>query len=127
MAFEDKKITSRRVISTGLFFAASETVDILANTDDLVVPNLENTVEIRLNPDGNHYLTGLTPFDDTLAQWIVIFNVGTGNLNFKNNDAGSVANARFLMGANKTVQPNEGMTFLYDDVDKRWRSFAINI
>ena len=122
--------TARRfggVVQGGIAFASSVTVNISSDTDDLVVPDLENTVEIRLNVTGNRTLTGIVPFDDTLAQWITIFNVGTGNLSLKNNNVGSSANNRFLLGANKTVQSDEGVSFIYDDQDKRWRSFGINI
>ena len=115
------------VFNSGLTFGASNTIDLLANTNDFLVPDLEDTVELRINCVGNNDLTGLVVPDDTVAQWIIVFNVGTGNINLKDNSGLSSANNRFLMGANKTIQPDEGLAMIYDDVDKRWRIYGINI
>lgn len=108
-------------------FGAAVTVNINANTNNLIIPNLGSSLLVRLNFTGNYSLTGIVPNDINKGQWIIVNNVGTGSGIFKDNDAGSTAQNRFIIGANKTVQTDEGLAFVYDTVDQRWRSFAINI
>lgn len=108
-------------------FGAAVSVNINANTDNLLIPNLGSSLLVRLNFTGNYSITGIVPNDITKGQWIIVNNVGTGSAIFKDNDAGSTAQNRFIIGANKTVQTDEGLAFVYDTVDQRWRSFAINI
>ncbi|NIQ15951.1 MAG: hypothetical protein GTO02_16620 [Candidatus Dadabacteria bacterium] len=110
-----------------LSFGPAVTVDINANTNNLLIPNLGSSILIRLNFTGNYALTGIVPNDVTKGQWIIVINVGTGQGSLKDNDAASTAQNRFLLGANKTIQTNEGIALVYDTVDTRWRSFAINI
>jgi len=123
----DKKVRSGRIVSNGIAFGASVTVSLNANTNDFLIPDLENTVELRIDNSGNNDLTGIVVPDDNVAQWVILFNVGSGNINLKDNSGLSSANNRFLMGANKTMQPDEGLAMIYDDVDKRWRIYGINI
>lgn len=110
-----------------LSFGPAVTAQINANTNNLLIPNLGSSLLIRLDFTGNYFLTGIVPNDITKGQWIIIINVGTGQGSVKDNDAGSTAQNRFLLGANKTIQTNEGLALVYDTVDTRWRSFAISI
>lgn len=114
-------------INGALEFGPAVTVNINTNTNNLLIPTLGSSLLIRLNFTGNYSLTGIVPNDVTKGQWIIIINVGTGQGSLKDNDAASLAENRFLLGANKTIQTNEGIALVYDTVDTRWRSFAINI
>ena len=102
-------------------------VTITANTNDLLIPDLQGFTLIRVETTGNFSLTGLVPYDITLAIWVLLFNVGTNNLNIDNNSGSSSANNRFLIGTQKTLQADEGLALVYDPASLRWRSFGINI
>ena len=108
-------------------FGPAITVDINANTNNLLIPGFGSGLLIRLNFTGNYSLTGIVPSDTSKGQWVILNNVGSGLGTFKDNDGNSTAQNRFIIGANKTVQTNEGLALVYDTVDLRWRSFAINI
>ncbi len=100
---------------------------ITANTNNLVIPNLETAIVIRLSSTGNFTLTGIVPFNASKA-WMQFFvNIGTNNIQLSDNSASSTASNRFLMGASKTLQQNEGVLFFYDPISQRWRSAGINI
>ena len=117
------------VLPGGLQFGGGfSTATITANTDDLLVTGLASSALVRINSTGNFSLTGIVVPDPTISYFFSIFNVGlTGNIIFKNNDAGSTAQNRFLLGNDITVQPGEGLSFIYDPVDLRWRSPGKNI
>jgi len=115
------------VIQGGIIYGNEVTIDISSNVNNLVIPNLESTVLVRLNVTGNRSLTGIVPISTEVAQEIQIFNVGTGNLSMKNNDAGSSGDNRFLLGANRKVQSNEGVRLIYDPAYNRWRGSGLNI
>lgn len=127
MTLLDSKISSRRTISGGLVYGNSVTVAISSNVDNLVIPDLENTVLVRLDVSGNRSITGIIPVNTDDAQEIRVFNVGTGNLSFKDNDSGSDPENRFLLGGDKNVQSDEGLTLIYDPDDDRWRATGIII
>lgn len=117
------------IIPGGLQFAGGySTANITANTNDLSIPNLSSSSLVRITSSGNFSLTGIVVPDNTKSYFFSIFNVGvTGQIIFKNNDAGSLAQNRFLLGNDITVQAGEGLTFIYDPVDQRWRSPGKNI
>lgn len=115
------------VIEGGLVYGSSETVNLNTNTNNLVVPNIQKTILVRINMTGNNDLTGIIPADSTKATEIVIVNVGTGTIIMKNNDVLSLAQARFLLGGNIIIQANEGIAVIYDPIDERWRSSSKNI
>ena len=97
------------------------------NTDNLNVPDLVSGVLLRLNVTGNYTLSGIIPPDINQGNLLFLRNVGTGNLSLKNNNAGSGANNRFLMGGNHNVQSNESAIFVYDTIDLRWAIFGLAI
>jgi hypothetical protein len=121
------KLAVEGFIEGSLIFENSLTETILANTDNLNVPNIGTTALLRLNVLGNRYITGIIPADNTKSYLLIISNVGTGNLTFRDNNAGSTAENRFLFGGSITVQPNEGLTLVYDDQDQRWRCSGKNV
>jgi hypothetical protein len=114
-------------IDSGLTLGLAINATITANTNNLVVTDIEKAIVLRLNSTGNFDLTGLVPFNNTKAWMIFVVNVGTNNISFRDNSASSTAANRFLLGANKSVQPNEGIIFFYDPVSSRWRGGGLNI
>lgn len=98
-----------------------------ANTDDLVINNLVNSILVRLESTSNVQLTGIEVPDQTKTYFFTVFNVGTNNIIFKNNNVGSLNQNRFLLGGDVTVQGGEGLTLIYDPVDLKFRSPGKNI
>lgn len=117
------------VLPGGLQFSGGfATATLTANTNNLLITGLASSALVRLDSTGNFQLTGIVVPDITKAYFFSIFNIGlTGNVTFKNNDAASTAENRFLLGSDVLVQPGEGLTFIYDPVDLRWRSPGKNI
>lgn len=117
------------VLPGGLQFAGGfSSATITANTNDLLISGLAGSALVRINSTGNFQLTGIVVPDNTKSYFFSIFNVGlTGQITYKNNDAGSIAQNRFLLGADILVQAGEGLSFIYDPVDQRWRSPGKNI
>ena len=125
----DLIINGALTLAGGLQFGPTfATGSLIANTNNLIIANLANSILVRLTSAGNFQLTGIVVPDNTKTYFFNVFNVGTsGNIIFKNNDIGSTAQNRFLVGADITVQPGEGLSFIYDPVDLRWRSPGKNI
>ena len=118
------------VLPAGLQFSGGYSSAILSgNTNNLLINNLEQTSLIRIETTGlNYNLTGIVVPDDSKAFFFSIFNVGTsGNIIFKDNSASSLENNRFSLGVDVQVQPDEGLTIIYDPVSKKWRSPGKNI
>jgi len=120
------------VLPGGLQFGGGySAANLTANTNDLLISNLSGSALIRLSSTGNFQLTGVVVPDNTKSYFFSIFNVNpstpTGNITFKNNDAASTAQNRFLLGNDIVLQAGEGLTFIYDPVDQRWRSPGKNI
>lgn len=112
---------------SGVTLGDAVSVTITGNTNDLSVTDIEKAIVLRITSTGNYNLTGLVPFNATKAWMLFVVNVGTNNITFPDNSASSSANNRWLLGANKTVQPNEGIIFFYDPISNRWRGGGINI
>jgi hypothetical protein len=112
---------------SGVTLGTAISYTITANTNNLVVPDIETAIVLRLTSTGNFSLTGLVPFNNAKAWMLFIVNVGVKNIIFPDNSASSAAQNRWLLGANKTVQANEGIIFFYDPISNRWRGGGINI
>lgn len=119
-----KIVKNPAVVSGAIIYTNAADVTLVSNTNDLNIPNIASNVLIRITTQGNYSLTGIIN-PDLLGRQIFIFNVGTNNLTLKNNDAGSSANNRFLLGSDRTVQANEGIAMVYDVVSLRWRGYGI--
>lgn len=115
----------------GLQFGSSyASATLTGDTDDLTIPDLASSILVRLECDagGTDNLTGIVVPDNTKTYFLSVFNVGTvGLIKFKNDDAASTAQNRFLIGADRSVQAEEGIMLIYDPVDLRWRSPGKNI
>jgi hypothetical protein len=52
---------------------------------------------------------------------IVVMNSTTKNITFQQQDAGSTAANRLVLGvANKTINPDQALTFIYSSTLQRW-------
>lgn len=125
----DLVVNGALVLAGGLQFGPSfATGSLIANTNNLLIPNLANSILVRLSTAGNFQLTGIEVPDSTKTFFFNAFNVSTsGNIIFKNDNAGSDAQNRFLVGGDINVQPGEGLSLIYDPVNLRWRSPGKNI
>jgi hypothetical protein len=115
------------VIEKGLQLNGVANVSLTANTNNLVINNLENSTIIRIQSSGNINLTGIVPPDINKTFYINILNVGSLNITFINNSNSSLNENKFLIGSNVIVQANEGLILIYDVVNLKWRSPAKNI
>jgi len=100
---------------------------ITGNVDNYAPIGISAANFLRLRTSGNFTISGLIAPVPVSNQAIFICNVGLNQIIFKDNDAGSTAANRFLLGGNKTVQINEGIILIYDKTSLRWRSPANNI
>lgn len=125
----NRKITNPAQIGGGsaVYFGSPIEVVLTGATHNLVIPDLETSTIVHIEATGNYTWTGLVPPDITLGWWFLVYNTGTNNITLKNNDANSTAQNRFLLGADKVLQSDEGLALVYDTDDLRWRSFGINI
>ena len=116
------------IIENGIIYGQALTPpSLLGNTNDYNPTGLATTALLRLSSDGNYEITGLQAPTPSSAQEMKVFNVGANNITFKNNSASSLAENRFLLGANKTIQTNEGISLIYDPTSLRWRGTGIII
>lgn len=116
------------ILGSGVVLGEAITAPTLvANTDNLLVPDIQTAIMLRVISTGNYSLTGVVPANDTKAWMLFITNVGANNITLKNNDAGSLSTNRFLVGGNKTLQTDEGILLYYDPISKRWRGAGIII
>jgi hypothetical protein len=120
----------RGAIEGQISFAASLTPSQLTGDVDNYNPSgLGSTNFLRLETDGGNYtISGIVAPNPVVNQGIFIVNIGsTGNIQLLNNNSSSTAENRFLIGGNKTIQDDEGIMLIYDDISQRWRSQAIQI
>lgn len=101
--------------SGGLEGVSSPT-QLAANTDNYAVGQM--VTDLRLSTDASRDLTGIT--NGRKGRLMRLFNIGSFDLVLKN-DATSTAANRFLLGADLTVGPNEGVVLWYDSASSRWR------
>jgi len=123
----NRKTINPSAISSGVFYTEYAEATITTNTNNLIVADLSSFVLVELTSTGNFNITGLVPPDITIGYVVKIFNAGTNNITLKNNDAGSTAENRFLIGSDKLIQPNEGYELTYRVLKSRWGSTGSNI
>ena len=117
------------VITGAISYAetAITSVSIMANTNNLLVSDLDTFSLVEISSTGNFNLTGIVVPDSTKAWEVKMFNNGTNNIILKNNDAGSSPNNRFLNGADITCQPQEGFILIYRPSVLKWSCPGKNI
>lgn len=82
---------------------------------------------LRISATGNYDLTGVAAPLTSINQAIYIVNIGTFSITLKNSSASSTAENRFLLGADKNLQQDEGIMIIYDQTSDRWRAASVNI
>jgi hypothetical protein len=131
----DLTVSGSVSFSGGLQFGGNfSSASLSANTNNLLITNLASSILVRMSSTADVDLTGIVVPDNTKAYFFNIFNInpqtpspGSFSITFKNQNAGSTAQNRFLFGTDINVQPGEGLTLIYDPVDLRWRSPGKNI
>ncbi len=131
----DLVVNGSVIFSGGLQFGGNfSSASLSANTNNLLITGLASSILVRISSTANVDLTGIVVPDNTKAYFFNIFNInpqapapGAYSITFKNQNAGSTAQNRFLLGADVNLQPGEGVTLIYDPVDLRWRSPGKNI
>ena len=76
---------------------------------------------LRLDTDATRTITGLA--NGVNGRGLTILNVGSNNIVFTNEDVSSSASNRIITGtgASITMNPNDVLRLIYDDVSARWR------
>lgn len=122
---QDITFTGNVTFGGGIVFGQSITEVVTADKDNFAIPNIDQSVLIRLDFQSQRNITGVIPPDITKSTLIVILNVGTSNGRLKNNDSASDPENRFLLKANILLQPQESAALIYDTISQRWRAFAV--
>ena len=124
---ESRKVINPNIVQGAQFYPDYLEVTLTNNTNNLTLSTLSSFTIFEMDSTGNYSLTGIAPPSTSVGWNIKIFNRGTNNIIFKTQDAASLAENRFDIGADKTVQPNEGIELTYRVAKLRWGSTGINI
>lgn len=112
---------SSQVINDGII-----TPPIITLSQNNYNPNgIYNCNIIRLNASINIDITGIVA--QIAGTTIKIFNVGNGDIKFKNNNILSIATNRFILQTDRVVQNDEAITIWYDYPSLRWRIASSDI
>jgi hypothetical protein len=105
---------------TGVISPAS----IGADQNDYNPTSLAIASRLRLTSSGAYNITGLA--GGALGRILTIFNVGSFNLTFTNEDAGSTAANRFNFSGsgNVVLTPHKAILVQYDNTSQRWRCIS---
>lgn len=97
---------------------------ITSNQSDYNPTGLSTASILRLSTDASRNISGLAGGED--GRLIVAFNIGSNDVVFTNQDAGSAAANRFLLTVNAAVKADECESFIYDSTTGRWRGWAMH-
>jgi len=125
-------VTGMFSLATGLALISQVThPDLTANTNDLTVAGMGTAVVLNVDVDNGGSsvrLTGIQAPSPAYPQMLALINTDAngvgGRLRLRENDAGSLAANRFLMGGNVNLDADEGTVLLYDVAASRWRVIA---
>jgi hypothetical protein len=127
-------IRSPSTVTTDITFEASMNfgdaliAPIITSTQNNYAPiGLQETIVLDISSDANRTITGIEAPNPIGTRVLYVFNIGTNNIVFKDNDSGSLPANRILLGANKTVQSDEGLILVYDNLEMIWKVPAINV
>lgn len=95
--------------------------------DSVTGEGLANANFVRISSTTNVNINGLKIPDNTKNQALFICNVGNSNITIKNESGAGDPQNQFLVGGDRTLQGDEGIMLIYDIIDLRWRSQAIQI
>lgn len=89
------------------------------NTNDWNPTGLSSAQMIRVSSTAAVDITGMVAQENGAKIYMV--NIGTNNIKLKNNSGNSVAANRFCLRADLTMELDEGVVLIYDNVTARWR------
>jgi hypothetical protein len=101
----------------------STTITVGGNRNDQAIDASASVV--RVLPTSAVTLTGLAGGSD--GRVVILYNVATTSTNVTLNDenSGSAATNRFILGANTVnLSPGQSISLIYDGTSSRWRPFA---
>ncbi|UFS77229.1 hypothetical protein LPB73_07585 [Tardiphaga sp. 37S4] len=100
---------------------------VTANQNDYTATDGSNTcstkLTLRLSSNATRNITGLS-CGQAEGDLKVIHNVGAQSIILTNQDAGSAAANRFLLGGDMTLALDTSVTLRYDGVASRWRAIT---
>jgi hypothetical protein len=97
------------------------------DTDDYNPTGLSSCNFLRLSADSDVNLTGIQSPVPSSNQVIFLLNLGSGNVNLLDNNAGSTASNRFYMNNDRLLNTNEGVIIIYDTIIAGWRCLAFQV
>lgn len=119
-------VFEQNVIFEGaIALSSSVTSNISGTVDDLEETGISNTNVLRLTGSGN--ISGIKAPIGGLNQVLYVLNVDGGNKTIQHNNNGSLSENRILCKNNRTLQLDEAMSLVYDDVSQRWRMTGLGI
>ncbi len=80
---------------------------------------------LRLSATTDISLTGIQAPSPSVNQFILLVNLGTGNINILTNNAGSSAGNQFINNNDVLLNTNESVIMMYDATSAGWRIFGI--
>lgn len=92
---------------------------ITANVNDYNPENFSTAIVVRVSTDASRDITGLIAADS--GRVIMIHNIGTNPLVFKDESVSSSAANRFALNADVTLSADQSLLLLYDKTSARWR------
>lgn len=95
---------------------------ITSSQNDYAPTGFSTSAVLRLDLDADRSITGIAGGADGLVK--IIHNISTHVLTLKNQDAGSSAANRLLLGGDVTLNPDTSITLQYDSTSSRWRAIT---
>jgi len=95
---------------------------LVGTTNDYAPTGIEGVGVLRIASGGNRTLTGIQAPSPERVQVIYLVNIDAGTLTLADNNVGSLAANRFLLGGNITLATDEGIALFYDRTSNRWRA-----
>lgn len=98
---------------------------LITNTNNYNPTNLESSNFLRLSSSSDINLTGLQAPSPNTNQTIFLTNIGNNNITLKNRSIFSLAQNRFYITDDIILEPDSGVTLIYDTISLAWRCFGI--
>lgn len=95
---------------------------ITSNQNDYNPTGLSSASTLRLSTDASRNITGLAGGAD--GRLIVVHNIGSNNIVFKDEDSASSAANRFALNSDVTLGADQATLLQYDSTSSRWRLVA---
>jgi len=98
---------------------------LITNTNNYNPANLESCNYLRLSSSSDVNLTGLQAPSPNTNQTVFLTNIGNNNITLKNRSLFSLANNRFYIKDDIVLEPDSGVTLIYDTISLAWRCFGV--